>query len=445
MDNKDLMTVGSIRRKIIFFALNIFLGNLFQQLYNTVDSIIVGNFIGSNALAAVSSAGNLVFLVIGLFIGISIGAGVVISNFVGARDSQHVSLAVHSTVALGLLFSVILTVIGVVFAPPVLKMMNTPVKVLPESITYFRIYFGGAFGFVMYNTFVGILRATGDSKHPLYYLIISSIINIVLDLVLIAGLGMGVGAAAFATAVSQIISALLAFYRLTHIDADYKIEIKKIGFDKSMTRKIISYGLPSGLQNSVMSLSNVVIQSYINTFGEYAMAGIGAYSKIEGFVFIPITSFAMAITTFVGQNIGAGEIDRTKKGIRFGLISTIVSCIIIGGVLIAFSEPLLGLFDKHPQVIAFGIGRAHVVSMFFFLCGFSHFMAAVLRGAGKPMSALLVFLVCWCVVRIIVIMVFSNIFPTIYLTHWVYPITWTLSTISFIVIYKRTDLNKLHI
>lgn len=445
MENKNLMTSGSIRRKIILFALNVFLGNLFQQLYNTVDSIIVGNFIGSNALAAVSSAGNLVFLVIGLFIGISIGAGVVISNFVGARDSEHISLAVHSTVALGLLCSVILTAIGVIFAPPVLKMMNTPESVLSESILYFRIYFAGSFGFVMYNTFVGILRATGDAKHPLYYLIISSVINIILDLVLIAGLGMGVGAAAFATAISQVFSALLAFHQLTHVDADYKIQIKKIRFDRAMTRRIVAYGLPSGLQNSVMSLSNVVIQSYINTFGEFAMAGIGAYSKIEGFVFIPITSFAMAITTFVGQNIGAGEIERTKKGIRFGLISTIVSCIVIGGVIMLFSSPLLALFDKHPQVIEFGTGRARVVSMFFFLCGFSHFMAAVLRGIGKPTSALVVFLVCWCVIRIIVIMGLSHLFPTIYLTHWIYPITWTLSSISFAVLYKRTDLTKLHL
>ncbi len=445
MNNNDLMTVGSIRRKIIFFALNVFLGNLFQQLYNTADSIIVGNFIGSNALAAVSSAGNLVFLVIGLFVGISIGSGVVISNFVGARDHEHISLAVHSTVALGLVFSVILTVFGVLAAPPILKLMNTPESVLPDSITYFRIYFAGSFGFVMYNTFVGILRAAGDSKHPLYYLIVSSVINIILDLVLIVGFHMGVGAAAFATAISQVVSALLALHRLMHIEADYKVDIKKIRFDKKMTSKIIQYGLPSGLQNSVMSLSNVVIQSYINTFGEYAMAGIGAYSKVEGFIFLPITSFAMAITTFVGQNVGAGEIERTRKGIRFGLVSTVVSCLALGALITAFAPSLIALFDSHPQVISYGTGRAHVVGMFFFLCGVTHFFAAVLRGVGKPMSTLMVFLICWCVIRIIVIMVFSHIFPTIYLTHWVYPFTWTLSTISFIVIYKRTDLTKIHI
>lgn len=445
MNNTDLMTEGSIRRKIIIFALNVFLGNLFQQLYNTADSIIVGNFIGSNALAAVSSAGNLVFLVIGLFVGLSIGAGVVIANFVGARDQKHVSLAVHSTIALGIISSVVLTLFGVLAAPPILKLMNTPDSVLPDSITYFRIYFAGSFGFVMYNTFVGILRATGDSKHPLYYLIISSIINVVLDLVLIVGFGMGVGAAAFATAISQVISALLAFYRLTHVDADYRVDIRKIRLDKEMTRKIIQYGLPSGLQNSVMSLSNVVIQSYINTFGEYAMAGIGAYSKVEGFIFLPITSFAMAITTFVGQNVGAGQIERTRKGIRFGLLSTIVSCLALSTLIMVFAPQLIAMFDSHPEVIEYGTGRAHVVGMFFFLCGVTHFFAAVLRGVGKPMSTLIVFLVCWCVIRIIVIMFFSQLFPTIYLTHWVYPITWTLSTLSFAIIYKRTDLTKIHI
>jgi len=445
MDKSNLMTEGPIRRKLISFALNVMIGSLFQQLYNTVDSMIVGNFCGSNALAAVSSAGNLVFLVIGFFIGISVGSGVVISNFIGARNTEKVQLAVHSTVALGLLFSVLLTVIGVLMAPPVLTLMKTPPSVLPESITYFRIYFAGATGFVMYNTFTGILRAAGDSRHPLYYLIFSSVINVILDLILIAGFGMGVGAAAFATAISQLASALLAFIRLVRIDADYRIDVRKIRFDSRMTLRVLHYGFPSGLQNSVMSLSNVVIQSYINTFGEFAMAGIGAYSKIEGFAFMPITSFAMAITTFVGQNIGAGEFERTKKGIRFGLGCTVISCIVLGGLLMVFAAPLIRLFDSNPEVVAYGVGRAHVVSLLFFLCGCTHFMAAVLRGAGKPMATLWVYLICWCVIRVIVILFCAPFFPTIYLSHWIYPITWTISTATLFIIYRRTDLTKLHI
>ena len=445
MENKDLLTVGSIRRKLIFFALNIFLGNLFQQLYNTADSIIVGNFLGHNALAAVSSSGNLIFLTVGLFAGISMGAGVVISNFVGAKNKEQVSLAVHSTIALGIVASVILTVVGVVFAPPVLRLMNTPESVLPNSIVYFRVYFAGSFGFVMYNTFVGILRAAGDSKHPLYYLITSSVINIILDIILIAGLGMGVGGAAFATAISQLFSAVLAFNRLHKINADYKIEFRKIKFDKMMTRKIIQYGVPSGLQNSVMSLSNVVIQSYINTFGEFAMAGIGAYSKIEGFIFLPITSFAMAITTFVGQNIGAQEYERVKKGIRFGLTCTAVSCIVLGAVMTVFAEPLISLFDTHPEVIKCGVERAHIVSMFFALCGFTHFMAAVMRGAGKPTMSLIIFLLCWCVARIAIIAVLGPVVQSLSLSHWIYPATWVLSSVAFLITYLKTDLTKAHI
>ncbi|MBO4234839.1 MAG: MATE family efflux transporter [Firmicutes bacterium] len=445
MDNKNLLTEGSIRRKLIFFTLNIFLGNLFQQLYNTADSIIVGNFLGHNALAAVSSSGNLIFLTVGLFAGISMGAGVVISNFVGAKAKDQVSRAVHSTIALGIVSSVILTTIGIVFAAPVLRIMNTPESVLPNSITYFRIYFAGSFGFVMYNTFMGILRAAGDSKHPLYYLIISSVLNVILDVVLIAGLGFGVGAAAFATAVSQLFSAVLAFKRLSKIEADYKIELKNIKLDKVMTKKIIQYGLPSGLQNSVMSLSNVVIQSYINTFGEFAMAGIGAYGKIEGFIFIPITSFGMAITTFVGQNLGAQEYDRIKKGIRFGLLCVTASCLVLGAIMMVFAPQLISLFDTHPEVIAYGTERAHIVSMFFALCGFTHIMAAVLRGTGKPTTALMVFLICWCVIRIVIIAVLGPIANSLSLTHWIYPATWLMSSLAFLVIYKRTDLTRAHI
>ena len=445
MDNKNLLTEGSIRRKLLLFTLNIFLGNLFQQLYNTADSIIVGNFLGHNALAAVSSSGNLIFLVNGLFIGISMGAGIVISNFVGAKSKEQVSLSVHSTLALGILSSIILTTIGVLFAPPILRLMNTPESVLPNSIAYFRIYFAGAFGFVMYNTFNGILRAVGDSKHPLYYLIISSVTNVILDIVFIAGLGFGVGAAAFATAISQLFSAALAFNRLRKIDADYKIEFRKIKLDRMMTRKIIRYGIPSGLQNSVMSLSNVVIQSYINTFGEFAMAGIGAYSKIEGFIFIPITSFGMATTTFVGQNLGAKEYDRIKRGLRFGVTCVTLSSLVLGAIMMIFSENLISMFDSHPEVIAYGMQRAHVVSMFFALCGFTHIMAAVMRGSGRPTISLMVFLICWCAIRIVIIAIVGPIVNSLTLTHWIYPATWLMSSVSFLVIYKRMDLTKAHI
>lgn len=432
---KELMTEGSIQKKLISFALPLFLGNLFQQLYNAVDSLIVGNFVGSNALAAVSSAGNLIFLIIGFFNGISMGAGVVIARFIGAEDKKNTEAAVHTTVALGLISSVLMTLIGVLLTPQILILMSTPANVYPDSVMYFRVYFSGSLGFIMYNVFMSILQASGDSKHPLYYLIFSSIVNVALDLILIWGFGFGVGAAAFATVVSQLSSAILCLRRLMHTDADYRIDFRKLGMTPKMVKRILHFGLPSGLQNSIMAFSNVVIQSYINSFGENAMAGIGAYVKVEGFMFIPVTSFCMAITTFVSQNIGAGKHDRVKKGIRFGALCTLLSGEVLGILLYIFAEPIVRLFDKNPDVIFYGVERAHIVTLFFFLCAFTHFMSAVLRGIGKPMVPMFVFLFCWCVARILILTITSMFIHTIYMTYVVYPITWSISSVVLILYY----------
>ncbi len=298
------MTSGSIPKQMVFFALPILLGNLFQQLYNTVDSLIVGNFLGSQALAAVSSSGNIIFLMIGFFNGVAIGAGVVISRYFGAREIERMQNAIHTTVAFGLIVSFIMTLIGVFFTPTLLRWMGTPDSVMAASITYFKIYFLGSFGSIMYNFFVGILQAVGDSKHSLYYLIVSSVVNIVLDLFFIAVLKMGVGSAALATIISQYISAGLCLYLLLTTMGTHRIVPSKVKIHKELLGEILKYGLPSGFQNSIIGLANVVVQSNINSFGDMAMAGCGAYSKIEGFAFLPITSFTMALTTFVGQNLG---------------------------------------------------------------------------------------------------------------------------------------------
>lgn len=298
------MTSGSIPKQMVFFALPILLGNLFQQLYNTVDSLIVGNFLGSQALAAVSSSGNIIFLMIGFFNGVAIGAGVVISRYFGAREIERMQNAIHTTVAFGLIVSFIMTLIGVFFTPTLLRWMGTPDSVMAASVTYFKIYFLGSFGSIMYNFFVGILQAVGDSKHSLYYLIVSSVVNIVLDLFFIAVLKMGVGSAALATIISQYISAGLCLYLLLTTKGTHRIVPSKVKIHKELLGEILKYGLPSGFQNSIIGLANVVVQSNINSFGDMAMAGCGAYSKIEGFAFLPITSFTMALTTFVGQNLG---------------------------------------------------------------------------------------------------------------------------------------------
>lgn len=307
------MTSGSIPKQMVFFALPILLGNLFQQLYNTVDSLIVGNFLGSQALAAVSSSGNIIFLMIGFFNGVAIGAGVVISRYFGAREIERMQNAIHTTVAFGLIVSFIMTLIGVFFTPTLLRWMGTPDSVMAASVTYFKIYFLGSFGSIMYNFFVGILQAVGDSKHSLYYLIVSSVVNVVLDLFFIAVLKMGVGSAALATIISQYISAGLCLNLLLTTKGTHRIVPSKVKIHKELLGEILKYGLPSGFQNSIIGLANVVVQSNINSFGDMAMAGCGAYSKIEGFAFLPITSFTMALTTFVGQNLGARQYDRVLR------------------------------------------------------------------------------------------------------------------------------------
>lgn len=316
-----LMTEGSIWKKIIAFAIPLFLGNLFQQLYNTADSLIVGNFLGSEALAAVSSSGSLIFLMVGFFNGIAIGAGVVIGRYYGAREIEKVQKAIHTTIAFGLAAGVLLTLIGVCLTPQLLIWMGTPSDVLPNSITYFRIYFCGSLAFVLYNIFVGILQSVGDSRHPLVYLIVSSVVNILLDLLFVGVFRFGVGSAALATIISQFVSAILCIIRLSRSPEDYRVHIRKIRFDLFFLKQIIQNGLPSGFQNSIISIANVVVQANINSFGKMAMAGCGAYSKIEGFGFLPITCFAMSMTTFISQNLGAKNMTGQKgRAFRYPLL-----------------------------------------------------------------------------------------------------------------------------
>ena len=355
--SSTLMTEGSIWKRIVTFAFPLFWGNLFQQLYNTADSLIVGNFLGDSALAAVSSSGSLIFLMVGFFNGIAIGAGVVIARYFGARDIANLQKSIHTTIAFGLICGCALTVLGVFAAPQILVWMGTPSAVLPNSITYFRIYFSGSLAFVMYNFFVGILQSVGDSRHPLIYLIISSAVNIILDLVLIGIFRYGVGATAFATVISQFISVTLCLRQLLHSPDEFRLSFRDVRLDTNMLRQILTNGLPAGFQNSIISVANVFVQANINQFGQMAVAGCGAYSKIQGFGFLPITCFSMALTTFISQNLGAGKYDRAKKGSAFGIVCTVVGAEIIG-VLIYFSAPaLIRAFNDTAEV---EIGRAHV-------------------------------------------------------------------------------------
>ncbi len=433
------MTEGSITKKLITFAIPLFVGQLLQQLYNVVDSVVVGNVLGKEALAAVSTAGSLIFLMVGFITGLFMGGGVIIGKRYGAKDFEGVSTATHTGITFALIMGVALTVVGFFATPVILGWMGTPENVMPSSVLYFRIYFLGGLGNVMYNACCGVFQAVGDSKHPLYYLIVSTVINTVLDILFVKFLGFGIGGAAAATIIAQFVSALLAFIRLTRVDGPHRIYIRKLKIDRETLSKELKIGFPTGIQNSVIAIGNVVVQSNINSFGDAAMAGCGSYFKLEGFVFLPITCMSMALTTFVSQNLGAGQYDRVKKGARIGSIIS-VSCAELIGVLVFLLAPiLLRMFSNEAEVIAVGTRQARTESLFYCLLALNHCLAGILRGAGKTKVPMIVMLSSWCLLRITYITIIVRIIPVVNVIFWAYPLTWSASAIVFLIYYFRAD------
>lgn len=439
MNGKNNLTEGSVYQKIIFFALPILVGQIFQQLYNTFDSLIVGRFLGDQALAAVSSSGSLIFMMVGFFQGVAMGAGVIIAKEFGAKNEKSMRLAMHTDVAFGLAAGVILTVLGVVFSPIILRWMNTPGDVLPQSVSYFRVYFCGSIFSILYNIFVGILQAVGDSRHPLYYLILSSMINVVLDLILVGGLGLGVWAAALATVAAQAISAALCLIQLLRAEESCRLVLREIGFHMESLKSIVRFGLPSGVQNSVIALANIVVQSNINSFGQYAMAGCGAYFKVEGFAFLPIICFAQGLSTFVGQNLGAKRYDRVKKGVRFGILCSVSLAELIGVCFWFMAPVLIGLFSSSPEVIAFGVRQARVEALFYCMLALAHCVAGIMRGAGKATVPMFIMLGFWCVLRVTYITATLHFYPQIEVVFSAYPLTWCTSCVAFLIYFFRAD------
>ena len=433
------MTEGNPYSLMLQFTMPLLLSQVFQQMYNTADAFIVGRYLGTNALAAVTSSGNLIFLMVSFFMGLAMGGGVVISRYVGAKDGKQVSRSVHTMMAFGIVCGLLLTVVGVAFTPTFLDWMRTDPEVMPEAVAYFRYYFLGALAVVMYNICCSIMNAVGNSKRPLYYLIFSSLVNIVLDLLFIGGFGWGVWSAAVATVISQAASVVLCMAYLLQEGNIYTVELRKIRFHKEILFEIISYGLPSGVQNSVIAFANVIVQSQINSFGRLAMAGYGVHAKIEGFVFLPVNSFNMAATTFISQNLGARQFERAKTGARFSILTAVLAAEAIGVVYYVFAPQFIGLFDKTPGVIECGVMQARIVSLFYFLLAFSHSVAAVCRGAGKAFVPMLVMLIVWCGIRIVYIIVVMRLFQEIRYVFWAYPLTWSISSVIYLAYYLFSD------
>lgn len=433
------MTEGSVAKNIVFFAIPLFLGNLFQQLYNAADAFAVGNLLGDDALAGVASTSSLVFLLVGFFSGLAMGAGVVISRFYGAGDNASMRKAIHTSFLFFLICGVAFSVIGAFGSGPVLRLMQTPEEVMDSAYAYVSTYFAGLFTMVMYNVCMSIMQAVGDSRHPLYYLILSSVLNVILDYFFMGALKLGVFSAALATVISQFVSVVLCLIRLFRIKAVYRLSVGEMKIDRKMLGLIVKNGLPSGFQNSVISVANVVVQGHINHFGPAAMAGCGAFTKIEGFAFLPVTCFSLAMTTFISQNLGAGKVERARKGARFGIITAVIVAELIGGLMILFSRPLIAAFTESGEALAFGVEKARICCGFFFLCALCHCFAAVLRGAGRPVVPMAAMLVCWCLIRVTILFIVVPLTETIDIVNWVYPITWFICSVALAAYYFFAD------
>ena len=431
--NTVLMTEGGIFKNLLFFAAPLILGNLLQQMYNAVDSIIVGNYVGSNALAAVGAGASLIYLLIAFSLGASVGAGVIVSQYLGAKDKEGVHKAVHTAMAISIILGLILTAGGILFSRKLLVMMNTPAEILDDAACYLRIYSYGLIFNVVYNMAAGILNAAGNSRRSLMYLAAAAVVNIFMDLLLIAGLKIGVAGAAIATNFSQAISCILALWFLFRVPADYRISLKSLRIHKAMALRIIQIGLPTGIQNMVISFSNILIQASINQYGATAVAGFSAYLKIDGFNILPVLSFSMAITTFIGQNYGAGKYDRMKKGMWVTLLMGIVYTVLTGILLLTFSGQIMRLFSEDVGVIAYGQTAMRYFCPFYWILAILHSLAGTVRGTGKSIPPMVVLLVSLCLFRIVWIQLVLPYYTSIEGIFILYPVSWLVGAVLMIL------------
>ena len=439
---KGLMTEGVIWKELLLFSVPLLLGNLFQQLYNAVDSVVVGNYIGAQALAAVGSSAPVINLLVSFFMGLSVGAGVIISRYFGARNMESLQDSIHTSLALTMTAGIFMTLFGIIFSPTILRWIGTPSDVMSSSVLYLRIYFGGILSVMLYNMGSGILRAVGDSKNPLYFLIVSSITNILLDLLFVIVFDMGIAGVGWATLIAQTISAMLTLLLLIKTKQEYKVTLKKIRFHKDKLIEIIRLGLPSGIQNGVVSFSNVIVQSNINAFGSLAMAGCGAYTKIDGFAILPVMSYSMALTTFTGQNMGAKKYDRVKQGARSGIIMSLLTTIAISALLLIFGEQVLSIFSDNPKVISYGLYMMHVLAPFYIFLAISHAFNGIIRGAGITTIPMIVMITCWCGMRMTWILASVPIFHDIGVVFMGWPLTWAASALWLFLYYKKGNWMK---
>ena len=437
------MTEGSIVRHLLLFALPLLIGNVFQQLYNTVDTWVVGNFVSNEAFSAVGTVGPIINTLIGFFTGLSSGAGAVISQYYGAKRYDRVHDTVHTAVLMTLLLGVVFTVLGILMTPYMLILTKTPDEVLPQSKDYLSIYFAGVMGLMIYNIGSGIMRAVGDSTRPFLFLVVSAVINTVLDLVFVIGFGMGVEGVACATVIAQGISAVLVLLVLARSKSCVRLTVRDLKISREMLGKIVSVGFPAAIQMAITAFSNVFVQSYINYFGADCMSGWTAYSKIDQLILLPMQSLALASTTFVGQNLGNQMEQRAKKGVRTALLMAIVSTSLLMLPVLIFAPELVSFFNRKPEVISCGAMLLRYISPFYVLCCINQVYSGALRGAGNSKVCMVIMLLCFVVFRqgylyIMARYVCNEIIPI----AMGYPAGWLLCSAVTIIYFHRVRLSK---
>lgn len=434
------MTEGTIWKHIVQFAIPMLIGLLFQQFYNTVDTVVVGRYVGKEALAAVGCNGNVINVLVGTFAGLATGAGVVVSQAYGAHDETKLKKAVHTTMMLTFILCAVGTVLGILMVKPLLRFNATPEDVLPDAIDYLNIYFYGLTGLMIYNMGTGILRAVGDSRRPLIFLIISAVINTVLDLLFVIVFHMGVRGVALATIIAEAVSAALVLITLFRSKAAYSIRFRELCLDRSILKNIMAIGLPSAIQSAVTSFSNVFVQSYINRFGSACMAGWACYAKVDPFVLLPVQSIAMASTTFVGQNWGSGDRKRAKDGVSVSLKLSLVSTVTLSALLIFFASHVLTLFTQEADVLEYSVYFVRHIIPFYFLICFNQICSGALRGIGNSTTPTIIMLFSFVLFRQLYLYVTSILSGSRFFVALAYPCGWLLCSILLVICYRRSKL-----
>jgi len=437
------MTQGSIFRHLILFSLPLLAGNIFQQFYNMVDTWVVGNYVSNEAFAAVGSVGPIINMLIGTFMGLSSGAGAVISQYYGAKQEEKVQETVHTAMLMTLILGVVFTALGIGITPFMLRMMDTPANVLPESTRYLTIYFSGILGLMVYNMGAGILRAVGDSKRPFYFLVVSALLNIALDLFFVLGMDMGVEGVALATIIAQFVSAVLVVIVLMRTSSCVKFRLRKLTIHWSMLKKIFKVGIPAALQMAITAFSNVFVQSYINFFGDDFMSGWTAYNKIDQLMFLPMQSLALASTTFVGQNLGCNQVDRARRGVSRALVMAMGCTALLMIPVEVFAPYLVGFFNGKAEVVAYGTTLLRWMSPFYILCCINQIIAGALRGAGNSRAPMLIMIGSFVVFRQCYLYVMANFICNEFLPIAMsYPAGWLLCSALVLIYYKKVQLSK---